>query len=134
MLMNKQTLQLTALFSGILLVFSLHASQPIELTELAIQAQTKFDREQTREYKQRLKERKFTHKKPSEQYCSIAEMRKLVQSTQSRQHTLYEREKQKMQRQLLAAVNTAITTTLQRRGLHPEDVNIHVKFSYAKHQ
>ncbi len=137
MLMSKQTLQLAALLSSTLLVFSLHASQPgisAELEELAIHAQTQFDREQSRQYKQHVKQRKFAHKKPSEQYCSTGDLRTLVQFTQNRQHKLYEREKQKVQRQLLAAVNTAIATTLERRGLHPEDVNVHVQFSYAQHQ
>jgi hypothetical protein len=131
MLMSNKIVRFFIFVSSPFLVFVLKAGQPAamrsaELSELAIREHMKFDREQAREYKQRVKERKFAHKSPSTQYCTTGELRTLVHFTQGRHRKLYEREKQKVQRNLLAAVNTAVTTTLERRGLHPEDVNVHV--------
>lgn len=134
MLMSKKAFYL-ATFASTLLVFSLHASQPAtDLTELEIHTQAKLDRELARQHKQQHKERRLARKYLPEQYCYADDLLSVVQFAQYRQHKLYEREKRKVQRQLLAAVNTAVTTTLQKRGLNPDAVNVHVNFSYTQQQ
>jgi hypothetical protein len=139
LLMNKHNVvSLVAVLMSALSAYSLHASQPlsgnsIELEEVTDRFYEKFDREQERMYKQRLKELKYKHKKPAELYCSMQDLTVLVNATQSTQHELYRREKQAIQRRLLNAINTTVAAVLAQRGLRHEDVNIHVQFSYGQH-